>query len=67
MGSQSLDLVADLVKFKVFKETVDNAHSILIPYDFSVNDLFYKSDENTFKSIVNVTITIIIVQVTSAT
>lgn len=67
MGSQSLDLVADLVKFKVFKQIVDNAHSILIPYNFSVYDLFYKSDENTFKSIVNVTITIIIVQVTSAT
>lgn len=67
MGSQSLDLVTDLVKFKVFKQIVDNAHSILIPYNFSVYDLFYKSDENTFKSIVNVTITIIIVQVTSAT
>ncbi|XP_026810325.1 fatty acid synthase-like [Rhopalosiphum maidis] len=63
MGSQSLELVADLVKFKVFKQTVDNAHSILIPYNYSVYDLFYKSDESTFKSIINVTITIIIVQI----
>lgn len=66
MGSQSLELVTDLVKFKVFKQTVDNAHSILIPYNYSVYDLFYKADENTFKSIINVTITIIIVQVISA-
>jgi len=66
MGSQSLDLVTDLVKFKVFKQTVDNAHSILIPYNFSVYDLFYKSDENTFKSIMHVMFTVIIVQVTSA-
>ncbi|XP_050064418.1 fatty acid synthase-like [Aphis gossypii] len=63
MGSQSLELVTDLVKFEVFKQTVDNAHSILIPYNYSVYDLFYKSDENTFKSIINVTITIIIVQI----
>jgi len=66
MGSQSLELVTDLVNFEVFKQTVDNAHSILIPYNYSVYDLFYKSDENTFKSIINVTITIIIVQVNSA-
>lgn len=66
MGSQSLDLVKDLVKFKVFKQIVDNAHAILIPYDYSVYDLFYKSDENTFKNIINVTITIIIVQVTTS-
>lgn len=63
MGSQSLELVSDLVKFQVFKEIVDEAHAILIPYGFSVYDLFYKSDENTFKSIMNVTITIAIVQV----
>lgn len=63
MGSQSLELVRDLVKFKVFKEIVDQAHKILLPLGFSVYDLFYKSDENTFKSINNVTITILIVQV----
>jgi len=63
MGSQSLDLVDDLMKFKVFKQTVDNAHSILIPYNFSVYDLFYNSDEHTFKSIKNVMFTVIIVQV----
>lgn len=63
MGSQSLDLVKDLVKFQVFKELVDKAHNILMQYKFSVYDLFYKSDENTFKSILNVTITIAIVQV----
>ncbi|XP_060865504.1 fatty acid synthase-like [Metopolophium dirhodum] len=63
MGSQSLDLVADLMKFKVFKQTVDNAHSILISYNFSVYDLFYKSDEHTFKSIKNVMFTVIIVQI----
>ena len=67
MGSQSLDLVADLVKFKVFKQTVDNAHSILIRYNFNVYDLFYKTDEHTFKSIKNVMFTVIIVQVNSAT
>lgn len=64
MGSQSLELVKDLVKFEVFKQTVDNAHKILMPYGYSVHDLFYKPDENTFKSITNVTITIAIVQVT---
>jgi len=63
MGSQSLELVADLVKFKVFKQTVDNAHSILIPFNYSVHDLFYKSDENTFKSIKNTMFTVLIVQV----
>ncbi|XP_060836830.1 fatty acid synthase-like isoform X2 [Rhopalosiphum padi] len=63
MGSQSLELVADLVKFKVFKQTVDNAHSILIPFNYSVHDLFYKSDENTFKSIKNTMFTVLIVQI----
>lgn len=65
MGSQSLDLVKDLVKFKVFKEMVDKAHNILIPYGYSIHDLFYKSDENTFKNLMNVTITIVMVQVCS--
>lgn len=63
MGSQSLDLVKDLVKFKVFKDMVDKAHNILIPYGYSIYNLFYKSDENTFKSLMNVTITIVMVQV----
>lgn len=63
MGSQSLELVNDLVKFKVFKEVVDEAHRLLIPYGYSVHELFYNSDENTFKSIMNVTVTIAIVQV----
>lgn len=63
MGSQSLDLVKDLVKFEAFKQLLNKAHDILIPYGFSVKDLFYKSDENTFKSIINVTLTIVIVQV----
>jgi len=63
MGSQSLELVTDLIKFKVFKQTVDNAHSILIPHNYSVYDLFYKSDENTFKSIKNTMFTVLIVQV----
>jgi len=63
MGSQSLELVKDLVKFEVFKNTLDKAHAILIPYGFSVHDLFYNSNEDTFKSIINVTITIVIVQV----
>lgn len=63
MGSQSLELVSDLVKFEVFKEIVDQAHKILLPLGFSVYDLFYKCDENTFKCINNVTITILIVQV----
>lgn len=66
MGSQSLELVNDLVKFKVFKDVVDKAHQILLPHNFSVYDLFYKSDENTFKSILNVTVTIAIVQVISS-
>lgn len=63
MGSQSLDLVKDLVKFKVFKEMIDKAHAVLIPYGYSIHDLFYKPDENTFKSLMNVTITIVLVQV----
>lgn len=63
MGSQSLDLIKDLVKFKVFKEIVDKAHNILIVQGFSVYDLVYKSNEYTFKSLANVTITIAIVQV----
>lgn len=63
MGSQSLELVSDLVKLEIFKNVVDKAHSILIPHGFSVYDLFYKTDENTFKCIINVTITIVIVQV----
>ncbi|VVC37697.1 Acyl transferase/acyl hydrolase/lysophospholipase,Acyl transferase,GroES- [Cinara cedri] len=63
MGSQSLDLVKDLMKLDVFKAVVDKSHAILIPHGYSVYDLFYKSDEKTFKSILNVTITIIIVQI----
>lgn len=63
MGSQSLNLVKDLMKFESFKTVVDKSHTILMPHGFSVYDLFYKSNENTFKSITNVTITIIIVQV----
>jgi len=63
MGSQSLDLVKDLVKFDVFKEIVDKSHNILIPLGYSVYDLFYKSNENTFTCLANVTITIAIVQV----
>lgn len=63
MGSQSLDLVKDLVKFDVFKQLLNKAHAILIPFGYSIQDLFYKSDENTFKSLLNVTITIVIVQV----
>ncbi|VVC42234.1 Acyl transferase/acyl hydrolase/lysophospholipase,Ketoacyl-synthetase, C- [Cinara cedri] len=63
MGSQSIDLVKDLMKFDVFRGVVDKAHTILIPLGFSVYDLFYKSNDNTFKNIVNVTITIIIVQI----
>ncbi|XP_050531344.1 fatty acid synthase-like [Daktulosphaira vitifoliae] len=62
MGSQSLELVKDLIKFPVFKNLVERAHKILLPYGFSVNDLFYKSNEDTFKDITNVTITIVIVQ-----
>lgn len=63
MGSQSLELVKDLIKFEAFKKVVDSAHQILLPLGYSVYDLFYKSDENSFKNISNVTITIIIVQV----
>lgn len=63
MGSQSLELVKDLVKFPVFKDLVERAHKILLPHGFSVNDLFYKSNEDTFKDITNVTLTIVIVQV----
>lgn len=63
MGSQSIELVNDLVKFEVFKQVVDEAHQILIPYGFSVHELFYNSDEDKFKSIMNVTVTIAIVQV----
>lgn len=65
MGSQSLELVKDLVRFEPFKKLLDRAHAVLIPYGFSVHDLFYKSDENTFKSIINVTVTIVVVQVRS--
>lgn len=63
MGSQSLELVKDLVRFEPFKKLLDQAHAVLMPYGYSVHDLFYKSDENTFKSILNVTITIVVVQV----
>lgn len=63
MGSQSLDLVKDLMKLDIFKAVVDKAHAVLVPHGYSVYDLFYKPNENTFNSIVNVTITIIIVQV----
>lgn len=66
MGSQSLELVKDLVRFEPFKKLLDQAHAVLMPYGFSVHDLFYKSDENTFKSILNVTITIAVVQVKSS-
>ncbi|XP_050427979.1 fatty acid synthase-like [Adelges cooleyi] len=62
MGSQSLDLVKDLVKFPVFKDVVDRAHQTLLPHGFSVYDLFYKSNEKTFTDIINVTITIVVVQ-----
>lgn len=63
MGSQSSDLVKDLVKFPVFKDVVDRAHQTLLPHGFSVYDLFYKSNEKTFTDIINVTITIVVVQV----
>lgn len=63
MGSQSLELVKDLMKLDLFKAVVDKAHAVLVPHGYSVYDLIYKSNENTFKSIVNVTMTIIIVQV----
>lgn len=54
------------MRFEPFKKLLDQAHAVLMPYGFSVHDLFYKSDENTFKSILNVTITIAVVQVKSS-
>jgi len=63
MGSQSIDLVEHLIKFDVFKEVVDKSHNILKSQGFSVYDLFYNFDENTFTIITNVIITIVIVQV----